>query len=53
MLISYQTEYEYRAFLHNYRMNLPDDDSRRQFNLKYYTIAKCMLRLDVDDAILL
>ena len=50
MLISWQSNSDYRNFLHDYRMNKKDDTERNYFNLRFRPIVKVMTRLDIDAA---
>lgn len=50
MLKSWQTNTDYRTFLHNYRMSLPDDSARNYYNKLHRNDMKAMYRLDIDAA---
>lgn len=51
MITSWQTNAEYKSFLHDYRMSLPNDKYRFFFNRRFGTLIKAMARLDIDAGI--
>ena len=48
MITSWQSNAEFKQFLHDYRMSLPNDKARFFYNRRFGTSIKAMARLNID-----